>query len=260
MRDGERACPAFAEDAERYDRSRPGYPAELFDVLTAAVGEAARVLEIGCGTGQASVPLASRGFALTALELSEELAALARRKLEEFHSARVVVQSFEEWPLPPVGFDLVVAATSFDRLDPDQRMTKAADALRPRGALAVISTHHIAGGSDSFFARAGQCYERFATTAAPGGRLPTAGEIPRDPEEFHRSHRFSAPEFHRYEWEAQYTSAQYLDLLRTYSDHRTVPDSVCEQLLDCIGGCLDDHGGVVSTRYLTQLALAQRLS
>lgn len=259
MSDGERGRSAFAENAERYDRSRPGYPAELFDVLTAAVGEAARVLEIGCGTGQASVPLASRGFALTALELSEELAALARRNLGEYHSARVVVQAFEEWPLPPVGFDLVVAATSFDRLDPERRMTKVADALRPRGALAVISTHHIAGGSDSFFAQAGQCYECFAPTAAPRRSLPAPDEIPRESEEFHRSRRFSAPEFHRYEWEAQYTSVQYLDLLKTYSDHRTMPDSVREQLLDCIGGHIEDHGGVVSTRYLTQLALAQRL-
>ncbi|GAB3684773.1 class I SAM-dependent methyltransferase [Saccharopolyspora tripterygii] len=250
---------AFSEDAERYDRARPGYPAELFDVLTAAVGEAARVLEIGCGTGQASVPLAARGFALTALELSEELAALARRNLGEYHSARVVVQSFEEWALPPVGFDLVVAAMSFDRLDPEQRMTKAGDALRPRGALAVISTHHIAGGSESFFAQAGQCYECFAPTAAPERPLPTPGEIPRNSEEFHRSRRFGAPEFHEYEWEAQYTSAEYLDLLRTYSDHRRMPDSAREQLLGCIEGHIDDHGGVVSKRYLTQLALAQRL-
>jgi 16S rRNA A1518/A1519 N6-dimethyltransferase RsmA/KsgA/DIM1 with predicted DNA glycosylase/AP lyase activity len=36
-----------------------------------------RVLEIGCGTGQATFPLAERGLAVTAIELDPELARLA---------------------------------------------------------------------------------------------------------------------------------------------------------------------------------------
>ena len=54
----------FDQDAERYDRARPGYPAELFDDLAALTGLRAgdRVLEIGPGTGQATVPLAQRGY------------------------------------------------------------------------------------------------------------------------------------------------------------------------------------------------------
>lgn len=260
MNDRERLRSVFAEDAERYDRCRPGYPEQLFDVLTAAVGEGARVLEIGCGTGQATVPLAARGFALTALELAEEPAEIARRHLAGYPSARVVVGAFEDWPLPPVGFDLVVAATSFHWLDPELRVVKAADALRHRGALAVVSTHHVAGGSDEFFAQSQHCYERFDPNAEPGQRLPPSGQIPQDPEEFNRSGRFSPPEFHRYEWEADYTTKQYLDLLMTYSGHQAMPTSAREQLLTCIGRIIDDdHGGVITKRYLTQLALAQRL-
>lgn len=40
----------FDEDAARYDRARPGYPAELFS----RIPRGSRVLEIGCGTGQAT--------------------------------------------------------------------------------------------------------------------------------------------------------------------------------------------------------------
>ncbi|MEV4733803.1 class I SAM-dependent methyltransferase [Saccharopolyspora sp. NPDC049426] len=259
MNDRERMRSVFAEDADLYDRCRPGYPAQLFDVLTAAVGEGARVLEIGCGTGQATVPLAARGFAVTALEPGEELAEIARRHLADYVSARVVVAAFEEWPLPRVGFDLVVAATSFHWLDPAVRMVKAADALRSRGALALVSTHHIAGGSDEFFAQVQQCYERFDPHIEPGQRLPVADEVPEDPAEFHRSARFSPPEFHRYEWEARYTTDQYLGLLMTYSGHRVMSSPARDRLLDCIGQRIDgDHGGVITKRYLTQLALAKR--
>src|SRR4029079_16021192 len=54
----------FDEDAERYDRARPGYPAELFADLAALTGlrPGDRVLEVGPGTGQATVPLAKRGY------------------------------------------------------------------------------------------------------------------------------------------------------------------------------------------------------
>ncbi|HEY2057143.1 MAG TPA: methyltransferase domain-containing protein, partial [Amycolatopsis sp.] len=66
----------FGEDAGRYDRARPGYPAAVFEDFEAGT----RVLEIGCGTGQASVPLAARGCVLTAVELSADLAAVASAK------------------------------------------------------------------------------------------------------------------------------------------------------------------------------------
>ncbi|SFS39777.1 class I SAM-dependent methyltransferase [Saccharopolyspora flava] len=259
MNDRERLRSVFGQDAERYDRCRPGYPSQLFDVLTAAVGEGARVLEIGCGTGQATVPLAGRGFALTALDRSEEMVKLAREHLAGYPSARVVVEDFESWELPPVGFDLVVAATSFHWLDPELRMAKAADALRPRGALAVVSTHHIAGGSEESFTRIQRCYERFDPRTERGRRLPAADEIAQDPDEFHRSGRFSPPEFHHYEWEATYAVDAYLDLLMTYSGHRAMPDSAREQLLTCIGRCIEEDGGTITKRYLTQLAFAQRL-
>src|SRR6266498_2728965 len=52
----------FNQAAELDDRARPGYPPSLSDELTrvAAVGPGCRVLEIGCRTGQATVPLAER--------------------------------------------------------------------------------------------------------------------------------------------------------------------------------------------------------
>jgi protein-L-isoaspartate O-methyltransferase len=76
----------FTEDAELYDRVRPGYPLALFDDLAelANVGPHCRVLEIGCGTGQATVPLARRGWRVVAVELGPQMASVARRKLAAF--------------------------------------------------------------------------------------------------------------------------------------------------------------------------------
>src|SRR5688572_7761630 len=84
--DAARLRVTFDEDAERYDRARPGYPSAVFDDLVelAGIGPGCRVLEIGCGTGQATVPLAERGCDIVAVELGAELAAIATRNLARF--------------------------------------------------------------------------------------------------------------------------------------------------------------------------------
>lgn len=130
----------FDEVPELYDRARPDYPAALWDDLAAEVGlrPGSRVLEIGPGTGQATRALVARGYEVVALEPGTALAALLRRNVP---AAEVIEARFEDWPAPREPFDAVVAATSWHWVPPNVAMARAAAALRPRGALAVVSTH-----------------------------------------------------------------------------------------------------------------------
>ncbi|MBA2556224.1 MAG: class I SAM-dependent methyltransferase [Chloroflexi bacterium] len=251
----------FGVDAERYDRVRPAYPAKLFDDLAelACIGPGCRVLEIGLGTGQATIPIAERGCQLTGVELSPELAAVAQRKLAAFSNASIVVAAFEDWPLPVEPFDAVVSATAFHWIDPAVRVTKAADALRPGGVLATIDTHHVAGGSADFFVEVQDCYERWDPATPAGLRLSRADDIPSSSEELDRSGRFAAAAFRRYEWEVPYSTVEYCDLLRTYSGHIALESAAREGLLDCIGDLIDTrYGSRITKRYLTELRLAER--
>lgn len=251
----------FNEDAERYDRARPRYPAQMFDDLAAAaVPPGARVLEIGCGTGQATTALAERGYRIVAVELGPEMATVARRNLARFDSVDVVTAAFEEWPLPEEPFDVVFSATAFHWVDPAVRVLKSADALRPGGLLATVMTGHIAGGSEEFFVAVQDCYERFDPATPPGLRQQFAADIPEDDRELVSSGRFGPARFHRYEWELSYTTAQYLDLLLTYSGHRALPAVQRSGLLNCIARLIDEnHSGRVVKRYLTELRTARRL-
>jgi SAM-dependent methyltransferase len=251
----------FDEAAELYDRARPGYPPALFDDLEelAGIGRGCRVLEIGPGTGQATVPLAERGCRVVAVELGAALAAVACRNLARFPEVQVVTAAFEDWPLPAEPFDLVLAATAFHWIDPGVRVAKAADALRPGGALATIATHHVAGGDEGFFAEVQDCYLRWDPDTPPGLRLPAAADVPREAGEIDRSGRFGPVAFRRYEWDLPYTTEGYLDVLRTYSGHRAMDPAARAGLLACIADLIDTrYGGRISKRYLTELRLARR--
>jgi SAM-dependent methyltransferase len=258
----------FDEAAELYDRVRPGYPPQLVDDLAelAGLGPGSRVLEIGCGTGKATVSLARRAGCdvagdgagrLVAVEIGARSAAVARRNLAGFPRAEVVVSAFEEWPLPDEPFDLVVAATSFHWLDPAVRYQKTADALRAGGTLAVVETHHIAGGTEDFFVDVQECYERHDPATPPGLRLLTAAQVPAETDELSTSGRFGAATIRRYEWECAYRTAEYIDLLSTYSGHRALPEPARHGLFDCVTRLIETRfGGRIIKRYLTQLVLA----
>jgi len=251
----------FDEAAELYDRTRPGYPAVLFDDLTELVdiGPGCRVLEIGSGTGQASVPLAARGGTLVCVELGPSMAAVARRNLAPFPASRVVTAAFEDWPLPPEPFDMVLSATAFHWLDPTVRVVKSADALRPGGALVTIATYHVAGGTAAFFDEVQTCYEQWDPATPPGFRQPAASTIPCDSEEVDRSGRFEPVQFRRYEWDCAYSTASYLDLLRTYSGHRALAPAARQGLLARIAALIDArYGGHIVKHYLTALRVAHR--
>ncbi len=100
----------FDEDAVLYDRARPGYPEELLDDLFELAGPnpSARIIEIGPGTGQATVALAARGASVLPVALGASLAARLRRRTTGL-PVEVAVGAFEEVPLSE-RFDAVVAS------------------------------------------------------------------------------------------------------------------------------------------------------
>jgi SAM-dependent methyltransferase len=127
----------FNRAAAGYD-ARPGYPARVFDVLAqrCGLGPGSRVLEIGPGTGQATVGMLDRGAAVTAVEPGAELARLLAERCAG-RDLQVIVEPFETAPLPDAMFDVVAAATSFHWVEPTVGYERSARCLRDGGWLAL---------------------------------------------------------------------------------------------------------------------------
>jgi SAM-dependent methyltransferase len=231
--DRDRLKTTFNEVAELYDRVRPHYPDELFDdiIHLGALQPGASVLEIGCGAGRATLPLARRGFRITCVELGEDLAAVARRNLASFPSVKIITSPFETWdpnsvaqgpsPEPLVGppFDLVLAATCWDWIDPAVGYVKAAAMLKSHGALAIAATGHaFPADADPFFHEIQDAYEAIGDPRIDWPQ-PLPEDVPDMRDEIEASGLFGDVQVRRYVWELMYTADQYVDLLNTFSGH-----------------------------------------
>lgn len=222
----ERLRATFDADPELYDQARPLYPPLLFDDLggLAALGNQAAILEIGCGTGQATRPLAERGYKVFCVELGHNLAEVARKRLAPFPTVEVVTSPFETWDPAGRKFDLAFAATSWHWLDPTIRFEKVADALKPNGALAIVTTHHVlpVQDGDPFFAEIQKSYVEIGEPPEPP---PPPDEVPDQSNEITASKLFGNVQVRRYLASHTYTASDYLSLLNTYSGHLTMKPS-----------------------------------
>ena len=253
---------AFGANPADYDAARPGYPDGLFQALGSYAGlrDGARVLEIGCGTGQATRSLADLDIRLTALEPSAELAALARSNFAQRGNIQILTTDFESFE-PTDPFDLVLAATSFHWIDPDTRYAKAARLLRPGGALAIASNTHPPPYT-GFFEAVQACYDRHVPEWA-ARRQPDfswdRGQTDSYEEELRADPRFADVRVHRFDWQARFTAEGYARLLHTFSDHiRLGPDRLAALVAD-IGRLIDEeYDGAVRRPYRSVLRLARR--
>ncbi|MEU3655376.1 class I SAM-dependent methyltransferase [Streptomyces sp. NPDC032161] len=69
-------------DAEETERSSPAFLGPALDFLAELAGDG-RALEFAVGTGRVGVPLRERGVPVVGIELSEHMAAVLRRKVDE---------------------------------------------------------------------------------------------------------------------------------------------------------------------------------
>jgi SAM-dependent methyltransferase len=256
----------FNEVPELYDRVRPTYPDELFADLVAITGMDLRspVLEVGCGTGQATRSLAALGYPVTAIEPGAGMAALARQRLAAFRNVEVETSAFEEWDDGGRRFDVLVAASAWHWVDPSVGWRRAHDLLHPGGWMALLGNVVVRQpGEPEVYAQTADLHERFSPGNPGWGHPPLEDEVRMTDEGWglvKDPGSLFGPMIVRWYPSVQWFDGNgFTDLLRTTSLYRRLDSNVREPLLDAIAERIRTHmDDRASRRYLGVLRVGQR--
>jgi len=253
----------FNSEAELYRAVRPQYPDELFDALIdkTKLSSDAKLLEIGPGTGQATEPLAKRGYNITAVELGSDLAEVAQNHLAKYENVKVVTGAFEEIAFEPQTFDLIYAATAFHWIKPEVKFSRPYDVLKEEGHLAIIGTNHVSDEQgDEFFFASQPIYKKYK----PGGkhddnfRLKRTDELTADKvdESF-----FTPVFFHAFPYVVWYSAKEYAQLLNTYSPTISMEPNQRAGFLQDIEKLIEEKfGGSIQKHFAMTLTIAKKKS
>ncbi|MGZ4305045.1 MAG: class I SAM-dependent methyltransferase [Solirubrobacteraceae bacterium] len=251
----------FGSVAERYDSVRPSYPSALVDeVISLAGGGSA--LEVGAGTGKATLLFAQRGVAVHAVEPSAEMASIARRRCADFPDVTIEERDFEDWQGDRHAFALVFSAQAWHWVSPELKYVRAREALSDGGLLAAFWNRPDWGRCalrDELAAAYRQAAPDFG--ADPGPMHPGSEIAPDRWEDWDAEIDAAAglehPDVRFYEWSAEYTAQRYAQLIATTHDHILLADETRGALLAAVRDVMDRHGGTFMLPLVTKLCLAR---
>ena len=243
----------FDDNAQAYHRFRPKCPVYILDKLrrASALPSEARILEIGCGTGQLTTDLAKWQHALVAIEKGSQLAALAKTNTSAYGKVQIITADFEEWPVAEEGFDLVVACQSFHWIEESIGIRKVYDHLKPNGRFALI-WHLDTSQKTAFWQKSSPIYQSFFPKNA--SHKPLTSQADKFYEILAESHLFCKLQRYEYPWEITYSKTDYLGLLSTFSLQGSLAPPVQQKFFQEIGSLIENAGGSV-TRYHNSVML-----
>ena len=244
-----------------YDRFRPRYCAALYEAIEdyCLIEKSSKLIEVGIGTGQATVPFLERGAAVTAVEYGEHLAQRCREKLAGYPGLRILTGKFEDCVLEAASADLVYSATAFHWIPEKEGYEKVFSLLKPGGAFARFANRPYVGGG-ALGAAIQEVYRRFA---------PCRGDVYRKPEEFTAEradetaqiagkYGFTELRFRIFRSERTMSAEDYVGLLGTYSDTIAMAPDDREHFLGEIRSAIERFGGSITIRDTQDLELARK--
>ncbi|MBA2520749.1 MAG: class I SAM-dependent methyltransferase [Chloroflexia bacterium] len=254
----------FGIDPPGYDRARPDYPVQVYDLLQARcpIGPRTRAFEIGPGTGIATRQLFARGLGLlVAIEPNPRLASfLAAQTPAAAERMHIQVATFAEADLPAASFDLGVAATAYHWLDPTPTLAKVARLLRPGGTWAMWWNVFGDPLGDAFheatldLMRAIEPDQPRAPARQPTFPLDVAARL----SELEAA-GFVEATFDLTRWSHGFDAGQTQALYATFPHIGTLPLADRQQVLTELGRIVNDSfAGVVERPMLTPLYIARR--
>jgi len=257
----------FNEDAANYDKWRPRYCDELFlDIIRySRLDTEKHVVEIGCGTGQATEPILKTGCSVTAIELGEKLALFAHTKFESYRKFKVFNVAFEDFKYEHDSVDLVYSATAFHWIPKEIGYPKCFEMLKKDGAIALF-WNRPGKNDDLLDQKLQEIYSRYTAEGKFVGAGNQSGKKRAENKEERyalisntiHNYGFIDLETHVYQQTRTFSAENYISLLDTYSDHISMLAKEKERLYDEIKTAINSFGGIIDITDTIDLYLARK--
>ena len=249
----------FNEDEANYDKWRPSYVPELFDEIIgySDIDETKQALEIGIGTGQATLPILQTKCKLTAIEIGGNLAEYSKRKFDSFSNFEIVNIDFESFYANNNTFDLIYSATAFHWIPEEVGYKKVFDLLKSGGVLALFWNHpFVCRTDDLLHLEIQKVYNEFRPSNKKLIEFDKSDctKIVEIINQYGFKNCYSKL-FHQ---TRTFTADGYIALLNTYSDHRALPIDVKTKLENGIAAAINSFGGILHVYDTMDLYLAQK--
>lgn len=261
MASGSELSGTFDKVSSAYDKMRPGYPYELYQMIFSYVhiSENSRVVEVGSGTGQATGPILAKGCKLTAVEYGEHLSA---RLKEKFGALNVITGRFEDIPFDENAYDLVFSATAFHWIPEETGYRKVYSMLRSGGAFARFANRPFPCKNAPALAREIDAiydeyyYKYYEKKRGAAGEFTEAQAV----ELANTAGRYGFRDIscHLFSRERIFTAEEYIGLLGTYSDHIAIEKSIRDEFFSKIKAAIERHGGSLTIYDTLDLELARK--
>ena len=239
---------AFEETANIYNDTRPGYPEQLVeDVISLSnVPVNGRILEIGCGSGNATVAFARHDYEVLAVELGTRLTSYAKQNCKKYKKVTVLNMAFEDWPTETKAFDLAISADAFHWIVPEIGYPKVAAALKPGSSLAFF--WNVNCNSDSSLSQAIRVvYKELAPQAEdPNGSFTQEYLIETVSQVINSTGLFGSITIKLNNSIDTLTSENYARSLWTFSSHHSLDPQIRTELYRGIRKAIDNHGGTIA--------------
>ena len=248
---------SFEHGAEDYERLRPEFPTQLFDDIRAAAGTRldGRVLEIGAGTGRATLPLARDGAKIEVVEPSEDMLGIlaGRLEAEALGDQCDLRQATFEQVDPAQVYDVIIAAQSFHWADPATRWPRLSSLLRTDGRAYLFwngwhlaaQTHNV-GAVLALYDDCGHGLQPDLEDHRADVRWADS-EIEAEP-------TLDLVDARTYEWPWRLPVDDYLTLLMTTSQYSVAAASVRDPLMKSLRQLLGDQVTLNGKTRLLQVA------
>lgn len=253
----------YSAVAAAYNRVRPRYPVDLIDraIALAQLPPKAKILEIGCGPGIATVEFARRGFSMVCVEPSLEMCQLARQNCAQYPNVEIQNTSFEKWDLQAKSFDAVLAATSFHWIPPEIGCPKAADALRDNCPL-ILLWNAVPSPKHEVFQLLKEVYQKYVPSL---GNYASIEQEKLNLQAIARavidSGRFDEPISDEAVYNITYDTDNYLMLLGTLSPYIALTIDVRNALFSGLRAKIEqDLGGAIDLEHLCTFEIMQKLN